>query len=103
MATKSKFAREKRLDRKSSNPANIKARQELKALIKNQEASAADRLGAQFKLQKRALNESRSRHVRRCQNCGRPHGVYRHFGLCRICLREFFCKGLLPGLVKSSW
>ena len=24
----------------------------------------------------------------RCQKCGRPHSVYRKFGLCRICLRE---------------
>ena len=22
----------------------------------------------------------------RCQRCGRPHSVYRKFGLCRICL-----------------
>ena len=24
----------------------------------------------------------------RCTRCGRPHSVYRKFGLCRICLRE---------------
>ena len=24
----------------------------------------------------------------RCQKCGRPHSVYRKFGLCRICVRE---------------
>jgi len=24
----------------------------------------------------------------RCQRCGRPHAVFRKFGLCRICLRE---------------
>ena len=24
----------------------------------------------------------------RCQRCGRPHSVYRKFGLCRICFRE---------------
>ena len=23
-----------------------------------------------------------------CNKCGRPHAVYRKFGLCRICLRE---------------
>ena len=23
----------------------------------------------------------------RCQRCGRPHSVYRKFGLCRVCLR----------------
>ena len=24
----------------------------------------------------------------RCQKCGRPHSVYRKFGLCRVCFRE---------------
>ncbi|MBQ1286914.1 MAG: type Z 30S ribosomal protein S14, partial [Aeriscardovia sp.] len=24
----------------------------------------------------------------RCQICGRPHAVYREFGLCRICFRN---------------
>jgi small subunit ribosomal protein S14 len=28
------------------------------------------------------------REYTRCKRCGRPHGVLRRFGLCRICLRE---------------
>lgn len=39
----------------------------------------------------------------RCQRCGRPHSVYRKFGLCRICLREMALTGQLPGVSKSSW
>jgi small subunit ribosomal protein S14 len=39
----------------------------------------------------------------RCQRCGRPHSVYRKFGLCRICLREMAHRGELPGVAKSSW
>jgi small subunit ribosomal protein S14 len=39
----------------------------------------------------------------RCSICGRPRGVFRYFGLCRICLREMAHKGLLPGVTKSSW
>jgi small subunit ribosomal protein S14 len=39
----------------------------------------------------------------RCQRCGRPHSVYKKFGLCRICLREMAHKGELPGITKSSW
>ena len=35
--------------------------------------------------------------------CGRPHSVYRKFGLCRICLREMTHRGELPGVTKSSW
>ncbi|VEI12837.1 type Z 30S ribosomal protein S14 [Trueperella bialowiezensis] len=39
----------------------------------------------------------------RCQRCGRPHSVYRKFGLCRICLREMALAGELPGVKKASW
>jgi small subunit ribosomal protein S14 len=39
----------------------------------------------------------------RCQKCGRPHSVYRAFGLCRVCLREMAHAGELPGVRKSSW
>ena len=39
----------------------------------------------------------------RCNRCGRPHSVYRKFGLCRICLRELAHAGELPGVKKSSW
>jgi small subunit ribosomal protein S14 len=39
----------------------------------------------------------------RCQRCGRPHSVYRKFGLCRICFREMAHAGELPGIAKSSW
>ena len=39
----------------------------------------------------------------RCRRCGRPHSVYRKFGLCRICLREMALRGELPGVSKSSW
>ena len=39
----------------------------------------------------------------RCQKCGRPHAVYRKFGLSRICLRQMAHRGELPGVHKSSW
>ncbi len=39
----------------------------------------------------------------RCSRCGRPHSVYRKFGLCRVCLRELALKGELPGVRKASW
>jgi len=28
-----------------------------------------------------------TREYTRCQRCGRPHSVYRKFGLCRVCIR----------------
>jgi small subunit ribosomal protein S14 len=39
----------------------------------------------------------------RCSLCGRPHGYFRYFGVCRICLREQALAGNLPGVTKSSW
>ena len=39
----------------------------------------------------------------RCNRCGRPHSVYRKFGLSRVCLRELALAGELPGVTKSSW
>jgi small subunit ribosomal protein S14 len=39
----------------------------------------------------------------RCSLCGRPKGVYRKFGLCRICFRELALKGEIPGITKASW
>jgi small subunit ribosomal protein S14 len=58
---------------------------------------------AQVKLAKLPKNSSASRHTRRCQQCGRPHAVYRKFGLCRICLRQQLMFGNVTGGRKSSW
>ena len=44
-----------------------------------------------------------SRAYTRCNRCGRPHGVLKKFGLCRICFRELASKGQIPGVRKSSW
>lgn len=44
-----------------------------------------------------------SRAYTRCQICGRPHSVYKDFGLCRICLRKMSNEGLIPGMRKASW
>ena len=43
------------------------------------------------------------REYNRCKVCGRPRAYMRKFGMCRICFREHSLKGLIPGVVKSSW
>lgn len=58
---------------------------------------------AQAKLAKLPKNSNPARHTRRCQQCGRPHAVYRKFGLCRICLRQQLMFGNVTGGRKSSW
>ena len=80
-----------------------KKRAELKAQVKDMNLSAEERLEAQQKLQKLPRNASPSRVQRRCRITGRPHAVYRKFGLCRNKLRETAMRGEVPGLRKASW
>ena len=75
----------------------------LKAIIRDPNASDDDRWDAQIKLQKLPRDASPSRQRRRCRLTGRPHGVYRRFGLARTKLREAAMRGDVPGLVKASW
>lgn len=78
-------------------------RAELKALIQNPATSDEERWDAQVKLQQLPRDASPVRQQNRCRITGRPHAVYRKFGLCRIKLREAAMRGDVPGLVKSSW
>ncbi|TBV09103.1 30S ribosomal protein S14 [Phytopseudomonas dryadis] len=80
-----------------------KKRAELKATIVNPETSPEARWEAQVALQKQPRDASASRLRNRCRITGRPHGVYRKFGLSRIKLREAAMRGDVPGLVKASW
>ncbi|MDH5408216.1 MAG: 30S ribosomal protein S14 [Gammaproteobacteria bacterium] len=78
-------------------------RDALKATIKNANISFEERMEAQKKLQKLPRNASPARVQRRCRITGRPHAVYRKFGLCRNKLREATMRGDVPGLHKASW
>ena len=75
----------------------------LKAVISDVEASDEDRWEAIKKLQQLPRDASPVRQRNRCRVTGRPHGVYRKFGLCRNKLREAAMRGEVPGLVKASW
>lgn len=75
----------------------------LKAIINDPNTSDEDRWDAQLKLQAMPRNASPVRLQRRCVLTGRPHAVYRRFGLCRNKLRETAMRGDVPGLVKASW
>jgi small subunit ribosomal protein S14 len=74
-----------------------------KAVICSVTATDEEKWEAQIKLQKLPRDASPTRQRRRCQVTGRPHGVYRKFGLCRNKLREHAMKGDVPGLTKASW
>ena len=75
----------------------------LKAIINDRNVSDEERWDAQLKLQALPRNASPSRRQRRCGLTGRPHGVYRKFGLGRNKLREAAMRGDVPGLVMASW
>lgn len=78
-------------------------RAELKAKIADTSLSDEERWEAQVQFQKLPRDASPVRQQRRCNLTGRPHAVYRKFGLCRNKLREAAMRGDVPGLVKSSW
>ncbi|NJN62561.1 MAG: 30S ribosomal protein S14 [Oscillatoriales cyanobacterium] len=63
----------------------------------------AERMAIHSQIQQLPRNSSRTRVRNRCWATGRPRAYYRDFGLCRNQLREMAHKGLLPGVVKSSW
>lgn len=77
-------------------------RQELKHKIKK-ETDPSVIYQLQLDLAKLPLNSNPVRHSTRCQQCGRPHAVYKKFGLCRICLRQQLMTGNVTGGRKSSW
>ena len=101
MAKVSMIAREKK--RRRTVLRFAKKRQDLKELIRNPKTSEEDRVAAQTKLQKLPRDANPIRLQRRCAITGRPHAVYRKFGLGRNKIRELAMKGDIPGLVKSSW
>ena len=101
MAKASMIAREVKRARKVEKYAE--KRQALKAILRDPNASDDDKWDAQVKLQKLPRDASPVRQQRRCQLTGRPHGVYRKFGLCRNKLREAAMRGDVPGLHKASW
>ncbi|WP_375315914.1 30S ribosomal protein S14 [Wolbachia endosymbiont (group A) of Colletes cunicularius] len=79
-------------------------REELKSIINNKNLSIVERFTAQNKLIKKLpRNSSKTKIRNRCALTGRPRGVYRKFGLCRIVLRDLCSFGQVPGVTKSSW
>ena len=101
MAKKSMIARE--LKRAETVKKFAAKRAELKAIIVSPSSTEEQAWEAQIKLQQMPRDASSSRQRNRCRVTGRPHGVYRKFGLCRHKLREAAMRGDVPGLVKASW
>jgi small subunit ribosomal protein S14 len=101
MAKTSMIMREKKRARMVAKYAGKRAA--LKAVLRDTSATDEEKWEAQIALQKLPRDASPVRRQRRCQITGRPHGVYRKFGLSRNKLREAAMRGDVPGLVKASW
>ncbi len=101
MAKKSMIAREQKRARTAARFAA--KRERLKAIINDRTAEPEAVDEAVVALQKLPRDASPARKQRRCRVSGRPHAVYRKFGLCRNKLREAVMRGDAPGVVKASW
>ena len=101
MAKQSMIQRELKREKLIKKYATQRA--ELKSIIRGVATSEEDRAAAVVKLSMLPRDSSASRYRKRCAITGRPHGVYRKFGLARNKLREAAMKGEIPGLTKSSW
>jgi small subunit ribosomal protein S14 len=78
-------------------------RAKLKAIAYDKTLPMEERYAATLKLAELPRNSSKTRIHNRCELTGRPHAYYRKHRLSRIALRDMGNKGLIPGLVKSSW
>ena len=101
MAKKSSIEKNNRR-RKMAKNAQPK-REKLKAIVADKTKPMEERFAATLKLAAMPRNSSPTRIRNRCELTGRPRSVYRKNKLSRIALRELGSKGLVPGLVKSSW
>ncbi len=75
----------------------------LKAIAADTSLDESERLIARLKMAEIPRNGNPTRIRNRCELTGRPRAYYRKFRLCRVQLRDLANKGLIPGVVKSSW
>jgi small subunit ribosomal protein S14 len=78
-------------------------RSRLKAILSDKNKPMEERFAASLKLAELPRNSSATRIHNRCEVTGRPRAYYRKLKMSRIALRELGSKGLIPGLLKSSW
>ena len=101
MAKKSMLMRQRHREKAVKRYAAKRA--ELKELVRNPKTSDEVKAEAQKKLQLLPRDANPIRLRNRCALTGRPHDVYRKFGLARTKLHETTIRGEIPGLRKASW
>ena len=101
MAKKSSIEKNNRRRRMTKQFAGKRAR--LKTIVNDHSLPMEERFAAQLKLSQLPRNSAPARIRNRCEMTGRPRAYYRKVRMSRLALRELANKGLIPGMVKSSW
>ena len=101
MAKKSSIEKNKRRRKMVAQFAGKRKR--LAAAAHDKSKPIEERFAAVLKLAQLPRNGSPTRIRNRCEMTGRSRSIYRKVKMSRIALREMGSKGLIPGLVKSSW
>jgi small subunit ribosomal protein S14 len=101
MAKKSAIENNKKKARLVKAYAGRRAR--LKAKANDETLPIEEQFEARLKLAALPRNSAKIRIRNRCEISGRPRAFYRKLKMSRIALRELGSRGLIPGLVKSSW
>src|SRR5438874_4050609 len=101
MAKKSSIEKNNRRRKMAKKFANRRAK--LKTIAHDKTLPMEERFAATLKLAEMPRNSSATRIRLRCELTGRPRSNYRKNKLSRIALRDLGSKGMVPGLVKSSW
>ena len=75
----------------------------LKAIANDEGREEGERIMARLRMAEIPRNGNPTRVRNRCELTGRPRAYYRRFRLARVMLRDLAVRGLIPGVVKSSW
>jgi small subunit ribosomal protein S14 len=101
MAKKSSIEKNNRRRRLAKKFSGRRSR--LKAIARDKTKPMEERFAATLKLAELPRNSSATRVRNRCEMTGRSRAFYRKHKLSRIALRDLGSKGMIPGLLKSSW
>jgi small subunit ribosomal protein S14 len=101
MAKKSSIEKNNRRRRLAKKYSGRRSR--LKAIARDKNRPMEERFAATLKLAELPRNSSANRIRNRCEMTGRSRAFYRKHKLSRIALRDLGSKGMIPGLLKSSW
>jgi small subunit ribosomal protein S14 len=101
MAKTSSIEKNKRRARLAKQYAGRRAK--LKKIAMDKTVTMEERFAATLKLAELPRNSAKVRIRNRCEVTGRPRAYYRKMKMSRIAMRDLGSKGMIPGLVKSSW